>query len=495
MIISLSASADTYITNKIIDEVRAINSNVGKAGTLDLFSLYDETGNANSREVSRALIKFNIDSLKILTSSILDIQNFRSILKLKNILTAHPCPSNFTISVFPLAQEFDEGMGRDVISFADLGVSNYISASENSIWFLSGCMSGGYSGSNSIDYITGANFGNGTESLEFKQSFDSGIEDLELDVSLFTSASIVGLLENKGFRISYTSSQEESNTSLFVKRFGSRHVKNTDLAPELLIKFDDSIIDEREDLFFNTTGSIYLISSNNNSFINLKKINGQFLTGSNCLLVTLSTGSFSASFTGSQKVIGDEITGFYYANIFIPENETSIVSGSKTLSEYISENNSITFKEEWKTLDGTKTFFENELEVKKENISIATFDRIRIVTKCDGPSTIEKNEIFKIRTLFYDVLVEETAYKFSYLRQPLKLKKALYRIRDLQSNELIYDFDENYTKLSLDSIGNYCNISASTFPTLRQLAIEFKINYKGNEFIVYDSNYIINVKV
>ena len=39
----LTASKDTYITNKIIDNsFRASDANVGEAGTLDLFKLYDE---------------------------------------------------------------------------------------------------------------------------------------------------------------------------------------------------------------------------------------------------------------------------------------------------------------------------------------------------------------------------------------------------------------------------------------------------------------------
>ena len=39
----LSASKDTYITNKIINsKFRATDANVGQAGTLDLFKLYAE---------------------------------------------------------------------------------------------------------------------------------------------------------------------------------------------------------------------------------------------------------------------------------------------------------------------------------------------------------------------------------------------------------------------------------------------------------------------
>ncbi len=40
----LTASADTYITNKIINNnYRATDANVGMAATLDLFKLYDES--------------------------------------------------------------------------------------------------------------------------------------------------------------------------------------------------------------------------------------------------------------------------------------------------------------------------------------------------------------------------------------------------------------------------------------------------------------------
>ena len=40
----LSASKDCYITNKIINNrFRATDANVGQAGTLDLFKLYNES--------------------------------------------------------------------------------------------------------------------------------------------------------------------------------------------------------------------------------------------------------------------------------------------------------------------------------------------------------------------------------------------------------------------------------------------------------------------
>ena len=64
----ITASKDTYITNKIINnKVKSENSNAGYASTLDLFKLYEESGffqdgNYITSEVvekSALLIKFN----------------------------------------------------------------------------------------------------------------------------------------------------------------------------------------------------------------------------------------------------------------------------------------------------------------------------------------------------------------------------------------------------------------------------------------------------
>ena len=63
----LSASKDTYITNKIINnKFRATDANAGQAGTLDLFKLYGESvsgSNTTPTELSRILIKFDLTNV------------------------------------------------------------------------------------------------------------------------------------------------------------------------------------------------------------------------------------------------------------------------------------------------------------------------------------------------------------------------------------------------------------------------------------------------
>ena len=64
MYLVLTASKDTYITDKIIDGAfRAKDANVGRAGTLDLFKLYSEStlsGTDDPIEVSRALLQLSL---------------------------------------------------------------------------------------------------------------------------------------------------------------------------------------------------------------------------------------------------------------------------------------------------------------------------------------------------------------------------------------------------------------------------------------------------
>ena len=68
----LSASKDTYITNKVINNnFRATDANVGQAGTLDLFKLYEESTwvsgstkvTGSVKEISRILLKFDLSAI------------------------------------------------------------------------------------------------------------------------------------------------------------------------------------------------------------------------------------------------------------------------------------------------------------------------------------------------------------------------------------------------------------------------------------------------
>ena len=130
MYLIITASKDAYITNKIIDSTfSASDANTGRAATMDLFKLYNESvlsGTTNPIELSRALFKFDYTKIRNLTGTILDLNDssFECRLEMFDIMGGQVTPTNFNLILFPLSQSFDEGVGRDVISFSDLDGGN-----------------------------------------------------------------------------------------------------------------------------------------------------------------------------------------------------------------------------------------------------------------------------------------------------------------------------------------------------------------------------------
>ncbi len=212
----LTASKDTYITNKIIDNtLRVTDANVGSAGSLDLFKLYDEntiSGELEPIELSRILIKFPIEEIKTMDDAgVIDINDdsFKCILKLHDVYGGQTTPSNFKTIVFPLAQEFHEGTGMNVITFTDLGASNYVTASIQNgdaiLWNLPGAMKSGSLGHADIDVITSGSLSTPSRptgmSLNVESLFEKGSEDLMVDVTHIVSGTASGQIANHGFLI------------------------------------------------------------------------------------------------------------------------------------------------------------------------------------------------------------------------------------------------------------------------------------------------------
>ena len=106
MFLVITSSADTYITDKIISAERAVSGNVGLAGTIDLFKLWDEsTVITSSVELSRGLLSFDWSQIQSLTSSSLNLNSFKAYLRMTSIVGGQPAPNDFTLSVYrPIAK-------------------------------------------------------------------------------------------------------------------------------------------------------------------------------------------------------------------------------------------------------------------------------------------------------------------------------------------------------------------------------------------------------
>jgi hypothetical protein len=496
MYIITTASADTYITNKIVDGARVEDANVGRAGTLDLFKLYDETLSGSTgyhTELSRILVKFDLGRVKRLTSSSLDLNssNFRANIRLQSIESNLPSPRDFTVSIFPLAKAFEEGDGRDVSSFSDVGACSYISSSTGVLWSISGAYASGAVGDSNIDYYASGNLldGQGTRSLESRQSFVDGNEDLFVDVTDVVSATIAGIIPDHGFILSFISSQETDTTTRFVKRFASRHVTQQSLRPRLEIYDNDAIFDAHAESLFDTTGTLYLRNFAGTNQANLLS-SSLPVVGNECLRIVLSTGSFSMTVTASQQSVGSRfVTGSYFGSFYISSQDSRAVSGSVTLADHIAASGSIIFSEKWKSIDNNvvfaSTFLTCSLPLR------TTFDAVARqlrVYSTNAKSKYDSGRSYRVRAFAYD-----SNYEPSSSRVPKPTKSALpesyYRVKDVEGNVYIpFEVNNGGTRMSTDSGGLFFDLYTDGLPKGKLLTIDYLIVDRGSEYIVEDKN-------
>lgn len=513
MIIVCTASADTYITNKIIDGTfRATDANVGQAATLDLFKLYGEStlnGTSSLTELSRALLKFDLSPITSLTGTILDLNSsaFKATLELKDIMTGHAVPRNFTLSVFPLSQSFDEGEGLDSGKFSDIHVANFVTASytsQNNVWFSAGANAGGLLSSADIDYISSGNLsdGLGLVSFEKKQTFEQGTEDLSIDVTSILSATIAAQVPDYGFRLSFTGSQETDTKTRFVKRFASRHVANPLLRPRLVVRFDDSIQDNHQNFYFDVSGSLFLNSYVRSGRSNL--VSGSALTavaGANCVVLELKKGDFSFSVTGSQHTAGTDaagLTGVYSASFALPSNDSSLYDKRNSIAKLLREKGEIEFTTYWKSLDYTVAYHTGSVVVKSPVRASGQFTtRSPQIIVTDAKTQYSKNDTVTFRLFGRDLDNElNLPVKKPYRLPSVIYDQVYYQVVDRVTEKVVlaYDNVNNSTRVSTDAEGMFFDFKMQALIPGRSYAFDFYVVERGTSHLVKNRDAVFTVK-
>lgn len=502
-----TASKDTYIANKIINgKLVADDANVGRAGTLDLFRLYNETtlrGSGSQNELSRILIKFDLSGARELTSSILDLNssNFSAKLRMYDVRSGHAVPANFNVIVFPLSQSFDEGVGRDVGSFGDLDAANFITRSYTSgqanAWYMSGANKQGLLGSNDIDIISSGNLsdGLGVVNLFKTQNFIVGTEDLSVDVTKIVSATLAGNIPDEGFRLSFSGSEETDSKSRFVKRFASRHVANPHIRPKLEISFDDSIEDNRGNFLFDVSGSLFLQNYSRSQQSNI--VSGSTLsavTGDNCMRVKLKKGSYSFVANVSQHTQGtnsSQVAGLYSASFAIPSNVSTKYDSKNSIASLIAKEKEVEFEEFWYSNDGTVGYHTGSITIKtpdRQTTSLGKFDPEVYTTNLKQEYTVDDTERVRIFGLDHEKQYNRPV-KRSIKRTSEVFDKMYYRVKDRDTGTIVFDFGESdrSTKISTDNQGMFFDFKFSPLPKGRTYVFEFLVVHRGLRLIVEDS--------
>lgn len=228
-----TASQDATITNafKLDNVTRATGSNTGRADSLEVFYLFD---NSDREQKSRALIKFDIDDIVNNPKS----NNTKYYLKLFNIPHIETTPEDFKLVIKPVSKDWTEGYGVDLDNYTDDGYQSGSNTDLGVTWEYA--KSGSQWSNDGGDFLS---------SPVFEQSFPEGTEDMEVEITSLVNDWISGSKQNYGVGIMLTSSQETGSQSYFTKKFSARGTEFFFNRPVLEERWDSSIEDDRTDFF------------------------------------------------------------------------------------------------------------------------------------------------------------------------------------------------------------------------------------------------------
>ena len=122
---------------------------------------------------------------------------------------------------------------------------------------------------------------------------------------------------------------------------------------------------------------------------------------------------------------------------------------------------------------------------------LATNDQITIVLQ-NNPGQFRQNEIYKVRT---GVRATYPARQFTtssvYLTQLYLPSSSFWSLMDYKTNEVVVDFDSNYTKLSADTESNYFTLYTSGLEVNRFYKILIKTILPSGEEVIYTNENLI----
>lgn len=435
-------------------------------------------------EHSAALLNFKISKLK--ETHLPDIANrgfsifkddrkFKAVLRLIDVGKSSTRPKDFSLKLSVLNNEFKEGLGKDVVHFSDLDDANFVTLdSKNSInWTNQGIVS-------SQDLHSDFNFD------EF--SFESGKEDLEIDISSYIHEFFkeTAGADKENFVIHFPTNFLFDNNTYFVKRFGSRNLKNKRYIPQLVLKIDDSQIENiitDKKRYLDHTENFYLLNVKANktsSFISGRNVELKFeFIGDNSVNIFNNVGPITGSTVYNYK--GEEITGI--KKFVVSDNLLSQISSDSIFLKQLSDLGYVNIKTEYyypavgetpasQIKKVTEKFY--PAETQQSEISFSTRN-IRVSIDLLQKQLLANNSIVPLNISFIDI---NKQYKSVNTRTELfseDLGNINYEIYDVDSGDKIIKEDGVYTQMSFN--GRYYVLNLFCSENFKNKRVNFSFKY------------------
>ena len=441
------ATADTTITNAYKEDLktRGVDANMGLSDSLEIFFIYGQNPDPNALdaeklEEARILVKFDTDAIVDYYGSFPTDVKF--VLKLSNARHPFTLARNYDVNVYALAETFNEGNGLDMESYRDEDVANWLRSKVATPWATAGAIQG-------------------TETLIGTQRFDTGEEDLEVDITSHIQDIFNGTTDN-GFVIvmdgALTSGAQEQN--FYTKKFFSRSSEFFFKRPAIEAR-DASIVSDNRGNFY-AENKAYSEAQNTQRVYLYNSLGGAM---SNFTAPEPDEELYVRFYTDEQRTVLADIssltpfieatnqkTGVYYVDVVLEDTTVS-----KIYDQWYYAANGGTAE-----VDRT-VIHEGEIEVSQRTPSINFGDTEYVTDITNLKTSYTRQETAKFRIYTRQKDWNPTIYTVASKEiENLIVEKMYYKIVRLVDEETVLDYgigtegtNNEHTLVSYDALGSY----------------------------------------
>jgi hypothetical protein len=454
------ASKDNTITDAFKPDLstRAVTANMGSSDSLEVFSIYGQAAQG-SLEKSRILIQFPIENILADRngSKIPQSGSVKFYLKMANARHPYSLPKKFTLDIAPLLEEWDEGTGLDMETYADLGW-NSVGGGNGSTWE--------YAKSGSQWSTQGGSFD--SSSFYYTSYFDKGVEDLEVDITPLVESWASGTVQNYGLLLKLSGSQEDGteSTSYYTKKFYSSTSENFYAVPTIEARWESIIFDDRNNFYPSSSA----LSADDNK-MNLYFFNKPRGVLKNIFNNVLPDVKFYADeemlqeITASYKVVTNPIPGVYRAEVAI--NTTAS-----------------TLYDKWYNTSSADIYLTSEFDIVHSYFYNNNQDSEYVINITNLKKSYTTQENIKINIFSRLKNWNPNVYTVAQTTLENKIINNLYyKIFRLDDNYTVIDYSTGslaYSKTSYDSQGNYFDLDMSLLEPRYSYGIKLAL-YQNNE--------------
>jgi hypothetical protein len=471
------AIADNTIVNtyKPGFKLRATGSNAGYADVMEVYSIYGRES-SGSQELSRLLVQFDTSDINSdRTRGYLPVSGSVSFyLRLFNAQHSKTVPEDYTLSISAVSQSWQEGVGLDLESYKDdtdgnTG-SNWMSASNSSAWTKVGG-----------DYLTASGF-------TFTQSFETGLEDIEVNITDLVEKWLAGTQNNYGVGVHLSSSFEAyfssstgldsgsvihnvdgATTSYYTKRLFARGSQYFFKRPVLEARWNSRTLDDRGHFYYSSSlapaednlNTLYLYNYVRGVLKNIPSI------GTGEIYVDLFSGSSSPTGSALIQSVSTPATGGYVS--------TGIYSCSVCLTA--ASTPLTTLFDVW--YSGSTQYFTGSIYPEVHYAAQTVSKPVYYINITNNRGRYRSDENARFNLYIRNKYWNPTIYTVADTNPPTTtIESASYRVyRTLDAYEAIpYGTGSDlHTLMSHDVSGNYFNLDMSLLEPGYQYALKFAL--------------------